>query len=68
MAGDVSVRINNSVVGNEGACIINPNSLTIVPSFSSRQRLVSAGADVALSDAALSGQYVNRFDDTTYYG
>ncbi len=66
MAGDVAKKVNENRVGIEGAAYVAPNGLKIVPD--TRQKVVASNPYTPLSDVALSGQYVNRFDDLTYYG
>jgi hypothetical protein len=72
MADDVAHVINSGVgvVGREGIAIINTNSFKIVPSDRGRMTTPSGTVPLSigtLSDASLSGTYVNRFDDVDYY-
>lgn len=66
MAGDVGVRIGNTLVGKEGAVTIAPNGLKIPPAFASRQR-ISPTISTPINAEALSGIYHERFDDPEYY-
>lgn len=65
MAGDVAKKVNENRIGIEGAAYIAPNGLKIVPS--TRQKVVAENPYTPISDTALSGQYVDRFDDKSYY-
>lgn len=67
MAGDVAKKINDTNVGHEGAAIIAPNGLKILPAFASRQRL-DPQIHTPIDTDALSGVYDIRFDNPTYYG
>ena len=64
MADEVAHKIKNASVGVEGGAYISPNGLKIVADPPSR---VSPTINNTLNDVALSGKYVNRFDDPTYY-
>ena len=65
MAGDVAKKVNDSRTGVEGAAYVAPNGLKIVPT--ERQKVVAENPYSPLNDGALSGQYVNRFNDRAYY-
>jgi hypothetical protein len=66
MAGDVARRIVNTNVGHEGAAIVAPNGLKIVPAFASRQRL-DTKIKTPINAEAMSGVYDIRFDSVSYY-
>ena len=66
MAGDVAYKINAAATNKEGIAVVNTNSFKIMPTAAGRQ-LDPSIALPAMSDVALSGEYVDRFDDTTYY-
>ena len=66
MAGDVARRIVNTNVGHEGAVIVAPNGLKIVPAFASRQRL-DTKIKTPINAEGMSGIYDIRYDDVRYY-
>ena len=66
MAGDVARRIVNTNVGHEGAAIVAPNGLKIVPAFASRQRL-DTKIKTPINAEVASGILDIRFDNPTYY-
>ena len=64
MADEVAKKVNAARTGVEGGAYICPNGLKIVPQPPSR---IAPNISTPLNDVALSGLYVNRFDDPTYY-
>ena len=63
MSGDIAVKVNDARIGAEGGAYICSNGLKIVTHPSGLRPTIST----PLSDASLSGLYVNRYDDYTYY-
>ena len=66
MAGDVACRIVDSNVGHEGAVVVAPNSLKIVPAFASRQRL-DTKLSTPIDAEVMSGIYDIRYESINYY-
>lgn len=72
MADEVAHEINGSKTGREGIAIVNTNGFKIMPSDQDSYTLntPSGIGEIymgPLSDVALSGNYVDRFDDPQYY-
>ena len=65
MALDVAHKIDATKTGVEGAAYINPNGLRIVTI--PLQKVLPQNTIEPLNDVALSGKYVDRFDDPQYY-
>lgn len=71
MADEVAHKINGSKTGREGIAVVNTNGFKIMPSQNDYTLTTPSGIDEIyggpLSDVALSGNYVDRFDDPQYY-
>jgi len=69
MADDVVHVPLAGTTGLEGVAVINAPILSVYPSGTQQaNRTVSPTIELtAINDQTASGQYVNRFDDLTYY-
>jgi hypothetical protein len=66
MVGQVGSKIFASRTGRVGGAYVNPNGLVIasgIPTTLTSSKVIIT----PLTAASLSGQYCDRFNDTTYY-